>query len=407
MYRVGFGHGLALACLVCLGCGSGQRPAGEETSPPARAAVDVPAKEGAPPPQKAPPASMTPRPGPREKQGPKAPDDGAEARAPLKAPQTVEDVEKKGLTLAQSLRLREALWGKQCGALINDELATRRDRRLPRVVALEPKELVRHVRLHLLTGQHDLDLASDDELRQAGHDPAKRDMLMKSSLQAVVFDGASAHTVNLLQFDRRLGGYVYWEPWAKGTFLGQGNNKAGIAARQHPSSHRYFWVTPEELEKVLYSVLAEWEVLERDRKLIGLLNGPEGQALAELKKLHAADPKNPQTGELRLLGAGQFYLSDNHPRAAGTAFQVCRALYPASIEAVIGLADARRLQGGHGEEAVKLYREALDGLARDTRFTPLKKARLEQHIRKHLPAPRAGSPEPGTGEKRARQTGGP
>jgi hypothetical protein len=315
-----------------------------------------------------------------------------------KAPLTLEDLLNQGLTLKQTLFVSEAVFGKQWGALINGELATRQDRRLPRVVVLQPMELTRHVRLRLLTGQGDLDLASDDELRQAGHDP---DRLSFPRLLAIVFDGAVAHSIVLSHFDRKVGGYVYWEPWPKGTFLGQEKNKAGVAARQHSYHPKYFWITEEELGKVLYGVLDKWEALEHDRQLIELLSQPVEQALAKLTRLHDADPENLQTSEARLLGAGQSYLLEVQAKEATSAFQICRTLYPASNEAAIGLADARRLQGDR-ERATKLYREAMDQLTGDSRLTPLKKARLEKHIQEHLSSPHTGS-KPRTGERRAGQ----
>src|SRR5262249_12350549 len=77
---------------------------------------------------------------------------------PARAPLTADDLERLGLTLKESLVMMEALVGEKWGALVNDDIATLQDRRLPRAAVLTPKDLLRHVRLHLLARSGDLDL---------------------------------------------------------------------------------------------------------------------------------------------------------------------------------------------------------------------------------------------------------
>ena len=200
-----------------------------------------------------------------------------------------------------------------------------------------------------------------------------------------MFDGAAAHTFILEAYDRKLGGFVYWEPWAKGTFLGKGNNKAGLAAQPYPGQRKYFWITDAELGRVLYSVQYEWDMVQDDRNLRALLRRPEEKAAAELKKLREAKPKGWQTEEARLLGAGRSCLVGGDAKSAASAFQACRELYPTCVEAIIGLGDAR-LEEGKAAEANALYREALVLLAKDARFASRTKARLATTMRKRLSA---------------------
>jgi tetratricopeptide (TPR) repeat protein len=298
-----------------------------------------------------------------------------------KAALTVEYLEKNGWTLRQSLFVKEALMAKQFGALLNKELATPKDRRVQRTVLLEPKDLIQRVRLHLLLRQRDDDLASAAELRQAGINPK---YVFGTILEMTVFDGATAHVVSLRLFDRKAGGYVYWEVWPDGTFLGKGNNRAGIAARRYPSAPRNFLITEAELAKVLYCVGDEWENLEADRIFLERFRKPKDQVVAEFKKLLPKNPKLMRYHEARLLAAGQCFLLDKQTKEASLAYQVCRTLHPDSVEALIGLADAQRSEGNK-KAAAKLYRSALAELSVNKRLLSLKKERLQKHIEEQKP----------------------
>jgi len=285
-----------------------------------------------------------------------------------KAPLTADHLLKRGLTLKEVLHVNESIMGKDWGALLNEEMATLQDRRLPRVAVLGSKEMLQNIR---------------------------RILLHERLLPVAVFDGATGHAMNLIEYDRSTGRYVYWEPWGKGTFLARGNNKAGVAARQHPSHRKHFSVTEEELGKVVYAVTGSWQVLQGDRELLELLDRPEAETLAALKKIHKKDSKNPQISESHLLASGRLCLLEKQSKKAANVFRACRALYPQSLEALIGLGDVLRAEGKR-EEAVRAYRQALDELSGNKQLTPAKKERLEKQIRDSLSNPRTDPPRSGT-----------
>jgi hypothetical protein len=299
-----------------------------------------------------------------------------------KAPLTADDLRDRGLTLKEGLYVNESLLGEKWGALVNEEWASLEDRHLSRVVLLPATELLREVRLHLLAGQGDLNVG-----------PGAGRKGRYGELQVAVFDGATAHAIVLRSYDRGAGRYIYWEPWGKGTFLGRGNNRAGVAARPQPSERKFFSVTEKELGEVLYAVSAPWEVLEPDHRLLELLNGPEAQVVDALRKMHEKDPQNTQTREQRLLSMGRFLLLEEQPRKAALAFRACRALDPESVRALVGLGDAQRAAGDQ-VGAAPFYRQALAELAGDKRLSLPDREALEKQIRDGLSTSRPGVRQP-------------
>lgn len=301
-----------------------------------------------------------------------------------KAPLTADDLMVRGTTLKELLFMNESMFRNEWGAFVNDKFARLRDRRLPRVAVLKPQELMRHLRLYMLAGQGELALAPR---------PGRRPQMV--SLQTTVYDEATAHAIVLEFYDRAAGRYVYWEPWAKDTFLGRGNNRAGIAARE-TSNRKFFSVTEAELTKVLYTLSAPWEELEPDHRLLELLDEPEARAVEALKKKHENDPQNHQTSEQRLLTLGQFLLLEEKPRKAAVTFRACRTLHPKSIRALVGAADALRAAGDR-DGAAALYRQARTELAEDKKLSSSDKEALEKHIQDGLSTPGPGAPQPDRG----------
>ncbi len=299
-----------------------------------------------------------------------------------KAPLTADDLMVRGTTLKELLFMNESISKERWGALVNDEFARPQDRRLPRVAVLKPQELMRHLRLYMLAGQGELALATR---------PGRRSQMV--SLLTTVYDEATAHAILLQSYDRAAGRYVYWEPWAKGTFLGRGNNRAGIAAR---GDRKIFSVTEAELTKVLYTLSAPWEELEPDHRLLELLDGPEARVVEALKKIYENDPQNSQIREQRLLNLGQFLLLEEKPRKAVVAFRACRTLHPKSIRALVGQGDALRAVGDR-DGAATLYRQARAEMADDKGLSSQQKEALEKHIRDALSTPGLGASQPDRG----------
>src|SRR5262249_37743299 len=121
--------------------------------------------------------------------------------------------------------------------------------------------------------------------------------------------------------------YVYWEPWAKGTYLGQGNNKAGVAAHPLPSERKHFSVTEEELGKVLYAVSAPWEELRRDRELLSLLDRPEAEVVRELKKMRRETRKTrKRVSGVCWLSAGLTFWRNNRGRPPSPSGSAARSI---------------------------------------------------------------------------------
>jgi hypothetical protein len=79
----------------------------------------------------------------------------------------------------------------------------------------------------------------------------------EGELSMQVFDGRSAHGVNLMRFDPIRKRFFYWEPWPaeKGSFLQDGKNHAGLKAETDDADRKCYSVTEEELRRVLYFVV--------------------------------------------------------------------------------------------------------------------------------------------------------
>ncbi len=78
----------------------------------------------------------------------------------------------------------------------------------------------------------------------------------------LVSDGQAGHCLRVLGIARRTHDFVYWDPWPVGSFLESGKNAAGVGAIQVPNGERFWLVSPQQLQRVIYAFflpLAEWE----------------------------------------------------------------------------------------------------------------------------------------------------
>ncbi len=161
----------------------------------------------------------------------------AEVRNPVNSATEQVNPMMVGASLAQGLWMTEALFGEKYGALLNKHLMTEEDRLLPNTVWFEPSLLLKCIRYCL-----------DNDLE---------------GVLATVFDGASAHTIILEDFNTTTETYVYLDPWGQGSFLEARNNAAGINALQHPTESRSWLLKSEELERVIYAfTLSETELIK-------------------------------------------------------------------------------------------------------------------------------------------------
>jgi hypothetical protein len=158
------------------------------------------------------------------------------------APLTVEILESRGLTLEEHLFLNNVLFGKKHKAFVNSKLASRPDRKLPQVELLDSDHLIQRIR--------------DRFLNSASQTPYPDGVL---DVAVCVFDGESAHTINMVSYDPTVKKFVYWEPWPKGTFLAKSFNRAGIDAQPYDISKKRYCITEDELKKVIYYILIESE----------------------------------------------------------------------------------------------------------------------------------------------------
>jgi hypothetical protein len=136
--------------------------------------------------------------------------------------------------LAQVLGTIRLITGHEYRALLNKQLMTAEDSELAAAIPVEPEVLIRGARLAV-------------QLEGA-----------VASVGAFVFDGKSAHAINLTGYEARTDSFGYWDPWGKGSFLAAGSNVAGVAATPDPKQERIWIIKGEQLEQVLYSISVEF-----------------------------------------------------------------------------------------------------------------------------------------------------
>ncbi len=248
------------------------------------------------------------------------------------------------------------------GVLINADLMSSRDKKLPEKVVLKPRELVRFTRLLVLMRGF------------AGSTVAPL---------ATVFDGKSAHVVILKGFDRSKHCFLYSDPWVIDTFLVQRNNKADVNAVPHSGKQDDWQVKEDELERVLYKIVVRADVVRKLSEFLATMRGGTDQAVAAYLKIKADDPKNPGLDVVRLNRAGFHFLDAHEPETAVTVFTVNLKLNPSSAEAHAGLAEALSQRGQVGS-AVEHEKQALEKVAGDSSLNEDEKASLSKRVAEQL-----------------------
>ncbi|HEY2618743.1 MAG TPA: hypothetical protein VGI78_15485 [Acetobacteraceae bacterium] len=148
------------------------------------------------------------------------------------------DVLNAGANLRQGLELLRLMFGEEARALVNRQLMTEADNDLPLATPVKPDVLMLGLRR---------------ALEDAGD---------KAMVTTVVFDGRSAHVLNVRAYDAKADAFTYWDPWGKGSFLGAGSNAAGVAATPHPTERRLWIVKADQLKRVVYAVELEGTAIE-------------------------------------------------------------------------------------------------------------------------------------------------
>jgi hypothetical protein len=150
-------------------------------------------------------------------------------------PETPDEVLNSGADLRKSYALWGALTGHEVRFLLNKQLMTEADNSFVAAVPVEPALLMQGLR---------------QALENAGN---------KASVITVVFDGKSAHTINVTSYDPEESAFTYWDPWGAGSFLAKGSNVAGIAATADPSQKRFWIVKSDQLSTVIYAIELEFD----------------------------------------------------------------------------------------------------------------------------------------------------
>jgi hypothetical protein len=143
------------------------------------------------------------------------------------------------MNVAQNVDLLEKLFGQPHRALMNNALITPKDTRLTNKISLDPKILI-------LAARRAIDLEGP-----------------KASISTAIFDGRSAHAINLQAYSDTAGTFDYWDPWGKGSFLTSDNNRAGVDATPHPTKPRIWVLKASELERVIYAMTLPFEQVLR------------------------------------------------------------------------------------------------------------------------------------------------
>jgi hypothetical protein len=126
-----------------------------------------------------------------------------------------------------------------------------------------------------------IERASDEDAREVGTIRLSSEEMIAAALRllrkqgpppplvgAIVFDGRSAHAINLTGYIAEEGIVQYWDPWGKGSFLAAGSNMAAVEAVPSPTQKRIWHVREDQLERVLYAMTLEFnEVLALNEDL--------------------------------------------------------------------------------------------------------------------------------------------
>jgi hypothetical protein len=236
--------------------------------------------------------------------------------------------------------------GEATALLLNDELATRSDRKAPSAVVVSPKELMLLLRLALaLTPQ--------------------------PMFMTFVHDGHSGHVVTLEAFDEAKQRYIYWEPWGKGSFLEEDNNRAGVKAEPCPGKRKFFQISTADLQSVAQGVVTV--------PFSGLRpyfrGGNMEQAVREYRILKGRYPRSPEVAQVNLLKAGQILADGKEHARALNIYAVCVALHDNSARALAGIA-AIYAKTGETKSALNFYADAIKTLPKDESLNAAQREQL-------------------------------
>jgi hypothetical protein len=224
--------------------------------------------------------------------------------------------------------------GDAKATLLNDDLATRQDRKMPGAIILNPEQLILVVRMSL-------------EL-----DPPPAGCI------TFVHDGKSGHMVTLQDYDRTKKRFTYTDSLGNRSFLQEGNNRAGVKAEQIKGSR--FSVTEAELQSVLVGVMSI--PVSGLRAYFAATKLEDGVRIYQA--VATAFPGDRELTEAFLLRAAQILAEGKEAERAVNVFGVCLMLHKKSARALAGIADVYATSG-QTKPAVNFYADAIKALPED------------------------------------------
>jgi hypothetical protein len=219
--------------------------------------------------------------------------------------------------------------------LVNDELATRDDRKAPGAVVVKPEVSTLLVRMSL-----------ELNARGTGH-------------ITCVHDGKSGHAITLWSYDPEKKRFHYLDTMGNRSFLQEDNNRAGVHAERDPKSGD-FTVTESELQSVLEAVISVPFYTMRPY----FRGGDLAEALKEYRLLQMLNPKSEEVSEAFLLQAATILAQGKEDARALHMFAVCRALHEKSARANAGIAEVFA-KTAQTKSAIEFYEVANQALPDD------------------------------------------
>lgn len=152
---------------------------------------------------------------------------------------------ERGLTLEETWMLSQIFKKEPLICLLNTQQPPQPSNRITRKILLTPDKII-----EVLQKAFPVRLNSHDIQGQT-----QRWGNLSPIYQMLVFDGVSGHCLSLIGIDRRTTSFVYWDPWPGSSLLCRGQNVGNVAAVPCLSGERFWLLTPNDLERVIYAVL--------------------------------------------------------------------------------------------------------------------------------------------------------
>jgi hypothetical protein len=220
------------------------------------------------------------------------------------------DPNYRGESLAVGIGTVEMLTGQPHAAILNNKLMSAKDAQLRKAVPVEPAALLEFARFLLESG-------------------------VETMFTANVFDGRSAHAINMAGAPSDSNVIEYWDPWGKGSFLQKANNAAGVDVTQHPTKPRIWIIGDQDLERVLYAVILPEQQIVQAMRIFALIDKPAealASAISEMRGPSRQGWIEPLTSEANLRKIAKYLQAKKH-KGAFAMYRAIAMAYPDSTRA--------------------------------------------------------------------------